>query len=210
MKVRLVRAVLFAPLMMAAFLLALSAPVHAQSGKPRILGYFLMLEGEPAGWMYAIEGGGVDAEVLPDKIGDDGFVRKRPGRVKYTNITLIVGSEMSKKFYDWMKASFDGKDARYIRKSGEIIAADFNYKVVRRIHFENALITEVTLPALDAKDKGPARLFMNLIPERARITALPGDTPIDAPKFKQKAWLTANFRLKIDGLEKPCSRVNMG
>ena len=205
MKVRFVRAVWFTPLFIAA-LFALSRPGHAQKPAPPILGYFLILDGEPAGWMYAVEDNGVEAEVISDKSGDDGFVRKRIGNIKYTDIKVTVGAEMGKNFYNWIQQSFDKGRAKEIRKSGSIIAADFNYRAVLTIEFKNALITEVGFPALDARSKGDARLFVRFQPDQR--TANPSPGPINAPAFKQKAWLASNFRISIDGLEKPCSRVN--
>ena len=204
--VRFGRLFVFTPLLLAA-LLALSAPGHAQNGKPRILGYFLMLDGEPMGWMYAVEGAGLDADVLPDKSGDDGFLRKHIGAVKYEDIKITCGSEMSKKFYEWIKASFDGRDAKHARKNGAIIAADYDYKVVRRLDFQQALITEFGIPALDSEGRNvAARLFVRFQPDQRTISG--GGGPIDAPPMRHKAWLTSNFRLTIDGLEQACTRVN--
>lgn len=148
-------------------------------------------------------GGGTTSDVVEDPVGPDGIVHKHIAGVKYQDITVTCGMGMSKGFYEWMKASFDKGN---VRKNGAVIAADFNYKDQGRVTFTNALITEVGMPALDAASKDAAKMTIKLSPESTRQGEATG---LEVPRASvQKKWTPANFRLKIDGLEKPCSRVS--
>ncbi len=71
--------------------------------------------------------------------------------------------------------------------------------------FHDALITEVTIPKLDAASKEPGYLDVTLTTEGTETKSDTG--PIQpAVNTKQKPWTTANFRLEIDGVD--CTRVN--
>ena len=109
---------------------------------------------------------------------------------------------MGQPIYDWIAASWA---KNYQRKNGAIVAADFNYEKKARREFRDALITEVTIPKLDAASKEPGYIDVTLTTEE---TLTKGDTgPIQpAVNAKQKLWTTASFRLEIDGVD--CTKVN--
>ena len=172
--------------------------------------YAIELDGVSAGWVHSADGGHASGDVVSERIGTDNIVRKHLANVKYEDITIQCGTGMSKAFYQWIQDSFDKK---YSRKNGAIIMADYNYKEMSRVTFNQALISEIGFPALDAASKDAAKMTLKLIPEftnrmmpSAGGASLAGKFPILAKV--QKQWLPANFRLKIDGLEVPCSRVN--
>ncbi|MDQ3065649.1 MAG: phage tail protein, partial [Actinomycetota bacterium] len=116
--------------------------------------------------------------------------------------TVEIGSSIGQSFKDWIKASLDGK---HVRKSGAIIAADFDYAERSRREFREALITEVGFPALDAASKETAFLTVTFAPELIERKAGSGQKLL-AEKTKQKPWLKSNFRFEIKGL--PTSKVN--
>ncbi|HWI60491.1 MAG TPA: phage tail protein [Symbiobacteriaceae bacterium] len=168
--------------------------------------YALELDGVVVGWVTAVEGGGAAGEVVTEKMGPDYLAKKHIGAVKYEEISFKAGAGMSKAFYQWMQSTVNG---RYTRKSGAIIAADYNNRELQRLTFVNAIITEIGMPALDAASKDAASFTIKIAPEMTRRTVSAGTSirfPIDASK--QKKWLPANFRLRIDGLEAASSRVN--
>jgi hypothetical protein len=130
--------------------------------------------------------------------------------VKYEDITIACGTGMSKGLYSWVKDSFEHK---YSRHNGAIVAATFDHKEMSRLTFYEALISEVGLPALDASSKDAAKMTIKFSPEKTRMTTTLGGGPSIAGKFPiksdiQKQWLPANFRLRIDGLDPACTRVN--
>jgi len=171
--------------------------------------YGIELDGIKAGWVWSVEGGHATSEVVMEKLGSDHIIKKHLAGVKYEDISVACGTGMSKAFYQWMKDSFDHK---YTRKNGAIIAADYNYKEHSRMTFTNALVTEIGFPALDAASKDAAKMTIKFKPEITRTTQRTGGPSI-AGQFEnkqavQKKWLPANFKIRIDGLDKGCSRVN--
>jgi len=170
-------------------------------------GRFAMdLGGQFAGWISSLEGGHATSDVVVEKLGADMIQHKHLAGVKYEDISVSCGTAMSKAFYSWIQASFDRKHAR---KDGAIITADYDSKEVGRLDFFHALITEVGFPALDAASKDAAKMTIKFAPEYTRAKAKTG-AAVQAPigKGEQKKWLPSNFRIKIDGLDKACGRVN--
>lgn len=170
--------------------------------------YILELEGKVVGTVSSVEGGYAVADVVTEQLGPDHIQRKHIGNVKYEDITVTmnIGSGMSIELLQWVKDMIERKATR---KNGAVVAADFNYKELSRLSFTNAIITEVTFPALDAASKDAAKMTLKFKPEYTRYLFGTGariDTK--AITVKQKQWLPANFRLKIDGLDQATSRVN--
>ncbi|HLW53149.1 MAG TPA: phage tail protein [Candidatus Angelobacter sp.] len=165
--------------------------------------YGIVLDGATAGWLESVEGGHATSDVVAEKIGAGG-ARKIQG-VKYEDIVLTCGTGMSKGFYDWIKAAFDHQP---LRKTGAIVAYDYDYKEQSRTEFTGALISEVTLPALDAASKDAAKMTIKITPEFTRMTTQAKGAPSTMPvaRAAQKKWLPSNFKLTINGLD--CTRVS--
>ena len=167
--------------------------------------YALEVGGIAAGWIQKFSGGSATAEVVTEKLGIDHLARKHLAGVKYEDIVLEVGTGMSKGFYEWIKAAWDGKT---VRKDGAVIVADHDFKEQSRKTFYHALITETMLPALDAASKDAAKMTVKLTPESVRTTTGSGkQTSTSGGNAQaQKKWLPSNFKLDIPGLD--CTRVN--
>jgi hypothetical protein len=164
----------------------------------------LELDGVLAGWVYSAEGGYATGDVVVEPMGADNIARKHIARPKYEEITVTCGTGMSKGFYDWLKASL-GRQA--LRKNGAILNVDLNNTEVGRLNFSNALVTEIGFPALDAASRDAARITLKLSPELTRLEK-PGAKKLPAEVKVPKRWSPANFRLRIQGLENACQRVN--
>lgn len=85
------------------------------------------------------DAGGLVLEI--EVVNDDGsntdsFQTLRPGRVKYTDITLKRRLSPDKKFYDWITSIRDGKDD--FRRNGSITMHDITGKELVRWNFTNA------------------------------------------------------------------------
>lgn len=173
--------------------------------------YGFEMDSMHAGWLHSAEGGHATSDVVQEKLGPDHIIRKHIGGVKYEDISISCGTGMSRGFYEWIKKSFNHQHAR---ENGAIIAADYDYKEHSRLTFTNGLVTEIGFPALDAASKDAAKMTIKISPEYTRQTVSQGGGPsIAGGKYSidatvQKKWLPANFRLRIDGMEEPCSRVN--
>lgn len=188
-------------------LLGLIATLTGAAGPGRgyVAGRFaLELDGVLMGFVQSAEGGHAYSDVVSERVGPERIQRKHIGNVKYEDITIKVGANMPKAFYQWMQETMAGQSSR---KNGAIIAADYNYRETERLTFTNALITEISFPTLDASSKDPAYITIKISPETTRRKQ-PSGKQLQPVGSKQKQWLPANFRLRIDGLEQATSRVN--
>jgi hypothetical protein len=163
--------------------------------------YFLSLNGAPIGRLKSAAGGNAVGDVVSSGNAASYYVSKHLASTRYEDIAIEVGLGMDKSFYEWIKA---GWTAAPLRKDGSIIAADFNLNSQSQRKFSNALITEVTIPALDSAAKEPAYMTVKFRPESTRDTSASGKVALSAGK--QSVWFSPNFRLEIDGLD--CTRVS--
>jgi phage tail-like protein len=164
--------------------------------------FALHLDGVSCGFLKAVDGGDISAEVISEPQGSAQFIKKHIGPPKYEDFQLQFGFGMSKVLYDWIAASWK---QNYARKNGSIVSTDFKLTPISERQFTNALITETTIPPLDASAKDPAFLTVKFSPEYTR-TAKASGTAGKVVADKQKVFLPSNFRLEIDGLD--CSKVN--
>ncbi len=179
------------------------APITADKRGFLVSRVVLEIDQKESGFLQSAAGGNATADVVNEKLGADGIARKHLAGVKYEDITVNAGTGMSKGFYDWVKASFS--PSGFQRKSGAIIAADFNLKELQRINFFNALITEVGMPALDAASKDAAKMTIKWAPESTRMGGKLGER-VGTANQKVAKWMPSNFRLLLDGLD--TSKVN--
>lgn len=168
--------------------------------------YALELDGMAGGWVRSFEGGTARGDVVVEPPGANPFAKKHLGGVRFEPITISFGAGMNKPVFDWIKTSISGKIQR---RNGAIVVADMNYKVVERVDFQNALITEVGFPALDAAVKEPSYFTVKFTPEFTRRGTGGAGAPVNQPAAtKQTSLLGSNFRLRIQGLEQAVARVN--
>lgn len=171
--------------------------------------YGLEIEGSTVGWIKEADGGHATAEVVTEKIGADPLARKHLGPLKYEEIQFKCGSGQSKALYDWITTGFNQTSNQAGRKSGAVIYCDYDQSEISRLTWQNGLITEFGMPALDASSKDAALMSLKFKPEITRKTFGGGaqiKTQFDSAK--QKQWLPSNFRVKVDGCEDACKRVN--
>ncbi len=93
------------------------------------------IEGVTQGAFRNVEGLDSETEIVEYQDGDDITLRKRPGRTKYSNITLKRGFVNSDELWQWRKKVVEGK---LERKSGSVIlmADDGQTEVCRYNFFE--------------------------------------------------------------------------
>lgn len=165
--------------------------------------FALELGGAKCGFAKSFRGGGAVAEVISESVGSDYFVKKHIGQPKYEDIELQIGLGMANAVYDWIAASWQ---QQYMRKDGAVVMAGVDGTEQSRREFFQALITEVTVPKLDAASKTPAYLTVKFSPEVVRDKKGSGAKAGAAiGKNEQKLFLPSNFRLTIDGLD--CTKV---
>jgi len=95
------------------------------------------VEGVTVGAFKNVEGLDSETEVVEYQDGDDIILRKRPGRTKYSNLTLKRGYINTDELWNWRKKVIEGKVER---KSGSVIlCADDGSEVMRYNFFEACL-----------------------------------------------------------------------
>jgi hypothetical protein len=164
--------------------------------------FALELDGQFIDFLKSVEGGFPKADVIQEPVGPNYIVKKHIGQPKYQDISIQSDPAMPKPLFDWIAAALT---MVYARKNGAIITADFNRVEQSRLQFNNALITEFTISACDASAKDPAYLTIKFAPEFTTPLAGKGNI-LPGVGTKPKAWLPANFRLTIPGLD--CSKVS--
>ena len=173
--------------------------------KPYAAAHFaLELDGkQDVGLFRSIEGGGVKADVMTYQYGHAYEKWRSLGKPKFEDMKLQVGMSMSKPFYDWISAFFDGTA---VPKQGAIVAADFYYNERARRKFSNAMIKELTFPKLEAKDTSP--IFMSIAVSVEGMEFAAGNPKQKVMQNKgfnqQKEWTANRFRLSLDGFDDAC------
>jgi phage tail-like protein len=183
-------------------------PAAASAQRGYVAGkYALELDGQFAGWIEPPEGGYGMSDVVVERLGPDHIQHKHMAGVKYEDLIVNVGTGMSKAMYEWIKA---GLDKQFIRKSGAIVTCDYDNRMVSRMQWFNAFISEVDFPACDAASKSAAKMTIKITPEYTRFSPGQGGAVYTSNRTTQlqKRWLPANFRLQIAGCQTACSRVN--
>ena len=184
----------------------LGAGLAAADRRSFVSGYFaLSLDGADVGYLKGIDGGAISGEVVEEPIDPgDYFSKKHIGNVKYEDFTAQIDFGMGSQVYDWIASTMNGNAPR---KNGAITSGDFQLNAKSKRTFTQALVTEIGFPACDASSKEPAYLTLGFGPE---ITSQAQKASGKLSKFstgtKQKAWLPANFRLEIAGLD--CKKVS--
>jgi tail tube protein gp19 len=179
----------------------------AQSARAYTAGRFgLSIDGASAklGWIKDFDGLHYSAEVVTQNLGTVAIQKKSLAIPKMEDGKFTLNfSEQKTAVWDWLQASMDGA---HTYRDGAVHACDFDYKEMAVTEFKQALITEWSMPALDAKSKEQIMCTLAIKPETVRQVKGSGSkfqAPMD---FAQKKFLCANFRVNIDGLD--CSHIN--
>lgn len=162
----------------------------------------LELDGEVVGFLSAIEGGSPFAFVVEEPPDAAQIVRKHLGGVSYDPIAMSFGAGMGEPLYRWMG---DWLDRKASARNGAVVFLDQQLAEQSRLEFDNALIAELTFPALDAASRDAASFRLTLQPELTRTSRASAGARHAGFGNKQKAWTSSNFRLRLDDL--PTERV---
>jgi hypothetical protein len=177
--------------------------VHVAGNLQYTAGRFgLELDGTAVGFVESVEGGQAFADVIEENAGPDKIVHKHLAGLKYEDLVLTVGSNMSDSFYDWISALFDRKPAR---KGGALSFQDYTGAEKERLSWRDGLITEVVFPALDAGTNDLGKLTVTISPEETTHAKGSGAQAGASGVKQQKALQRNSFRLSIDGVD--CTHV---
>lgn len=174
---------------------------------PRSVGgtSLLELDGAQVGALKSVDGGEIVAEVVVEPVGQEPFAKKHLGNVRFEEIVLGLDLGTAGDVFTWIAESWKGQAKP---RDGAIVETDARLTPQERREFRHALITETTIPTLDAASKAPGQLTVKLAPEEITRKKAGGAA---GPKVgaKQKQWLASNFRLELDGVEtKTVSKID--
>jgi tail tube protein gp19 len=174
---------------------------------PRSVGgpSLLELDGARVGALKSVDGGELVAEVVVEPIGQEPFAKKHLGGVRYEDLVLGIDLGTAGSVSTWIADSWKGQAKP---RDGAIVETDATLAPQERREFRHALITETTIPTLDAASKAPAQLTVKLAPEEVKRTKA-GGAGGQRAGAKQKQWLASAFRLELDGVEtKTVSKID--
>lgn len=140
----------------------------------------------------SVEGGVPVGKVVTDAATN----KQHLAGVEYEEISAQVGIGTKSPLLDWVAQSWKGTAPR---KSGSIVDLDFDYRAVGEREFKDALITQTTIPTLDAASKEAAYFTVKLAPTSIRQSA--GSGTVLKSSLTQKNWLASGFRFEMDGLD---------
>ncbi len=119
-----------------------------------LLGFNLMLEleGKAAGYFSEANGIGSEHELIEHKVVDSSgheIVKKIPGRLKWSDITLKRGITSAMDFWDWREDVIKG-NLKTARMNVSITMLSRTYEPVAIWHLSNAWPSKVTGPVMKA------------------------------------------------------------
>ena len=150
------------------------------------------------------QGGAAVGEVVSVPVGAGEAPDKHIAAVRFEPIEIRGGSGMTPAFLDWLAGALE-KDER---TDGQVTGFDATGKAAGGYDFRGAILTAVQFPALDGSSKEAALLTIRLAPEETSRTKGSGAASASTVGSKAKAWVAANFKLSISGLEQACAKVN--
>ena len=115
-------------------------------------------------------------------------------------LSMQVGFGMGKPVYDWIRSSLEGTD---VSRNGAIVVAALDGTALHERRFSRALISEVSLPPMDANSKDAGFLTIKLSPSSVSYDKGTGQKL--AAVAQTKPWLVSNFAVQIGAL--PCQKV---
>jgi hypothetical protein len=154
-------------------------------------------------WLKSVDGGAVKGSVVTENVGTDQLTFRHLSTIEVEPITVEVAIAAAKPLLRWIQASWTRE---YSRRNGAVVHGDFRYQSKIEQWFYDALIAEVSFPALDAGDKNPAYLNVKLHPERIELKKGSGEISGVDGDNKSKMWTPSMFELKIEGVN--CERVS--
>jgi hypothetical protein len=163
----------------------------------------LELDGAQVGALKSVDGGEIVAEVVVEP--QEPFAKKHLGGVRYEELVLGLDVGIVGSVHTWIAESWKGQAKP---RDGAIVETDARLVPQARREFRGALITETTIPTLEAASKAPGQLTVKLAPEQITRRKA-GGAAGQKVGAKQKQWLASNFRLELDGVEtKTVSKID--
>lgn len=167
--------------------------------------YAVQFDGPDAvNYVKRVDGGFLEASQGTDPSSHSLFQMKQLTSVEVKPMEVQFGASSATGIIAWIQSSWLLRNS--LSRSGNILYADANYKVIFEHQFFDAFIQETTFPALDTSSKEPAYVKVKLQPRATKFARATDSAALQpsAPK-KQTEFRTNQFRFGIDGV--PLSHV---
>ena len=164
--------------------------------------YALDVDGLPVESLRTLGGLDLQADIVDNQIGPGLEPKKHVANVSWTPGRASIGMGMGQAMYAWIKNALDQGASR---ASGSLATGDLNFKQRSLLTFQDALLTAVTVPRLDASSKESGAFDVEFAPARVRLAAGDGSDIRHAHGGRQQPWVCSNFRFALGSL--PCARV---
>jgi hypothetical protein len=163
-------------------------------------GHFkLLVDNNPiTSYIKSVEGGLINAQIVEEPNGHYNLRGRHLGTREIEPITVEFGMSGAKWCLDLVDEFIHQR--KHHRLGGEIYHADANMVTQYMSTFSDAVITELTLPKLDAQGKESLMCKVKLQPQD--VTFKLGDQKkLNQDVLgRQKAWHSTNFRVTLDNI----------
>jgi len=157
------------------------------------------LDGVTCGLLRSYTGGGISATVA--EVPLDYYSKKHIAALSFEPCVMQVGFSLAAEFYEWIAVSWTGNATR---RDGSITVTDHQFQARSARDFLGALITETTIPAMDASSRDAGFLTVKINPEYIRFKSTSGQISLSPSTAKQ--WIVSNFKLEITDVD--CKKVS--
>jgi hypothetical protein len=163
--------------------------------------FALEVDGVAVGGLKSFSGLGAEGTIAQNNTGPNAQPKKHMAGFAWTPGRASTGIAMGKALYSWVKGALAASNFPH---NGAFKSADGNGKVRALRSFSNAVLTEFTVPSLDASSREAG--YFDMAFEAERVTWGTGNGEALPPAaVHPKNWVSSNFKVTIGDL--PCARV---
>ena len=172
----------------------------AQQNNHFSTGHFkLVIDGKPVtSYIKSVEGGLINAQAVEEPVGQFNLRGRHLGPRDIEPIQIEFGMAGARWALDLVDQFIHQR--KHHRLNGEVHHADANMKSQYSFEFMEAVITELTLPKLDAAGKDSLMCRVKLQPQDVKFKLASGAQLGQDSIGRQKAWHTSNFRVTLDSI----------
>ena len=161
------------------------------------------------GFLREASGGTAYADVIEENVGPDRIVRKHITGLRYEDIKVSFGPNMGDEFFKWLKEGFNGKLKKdLMRRTGALVRLDTDDHEIGRLAFENAILSELTIPGLNASGKEPVYFDLTMIPGSTTLKHGHPGGKVNPPLKGHDSYLASNFTIDIPTCTNSCKKVS--
>ncbi len=156
----------------------------------------LFAGGQALGFLKSSRCGSVEAETARQSIESKYPDPKQIGKFQYSPCEFTFAFGMDPALYAWISEAMQGKSSP---KDLKIQNLTYDYKETSALELSQAVITEFSLPSLDAASNEAAYMTMTVQPQSILAKAGSGAATTATSAGSSKNWLRNGFKLEIGG-----------